>query len=184
MFADGSVVKSKSYYIVSMTITQQDDYILKNFLHYAKIETTIWTTHKEDVKPRSQINIYSKKMYDDLNALGCEQNKSSKENLKLPILDDTLIPHFIRGYFDGDGIAFSNGRLGFCGNKNILEYINNYFNKILQNNNVSITYNSSNNIYYLVYNKKAHIEQILNILYKDCDNLFLTRKYQKYRPLL
>ena len=43
-------------------------------------------------------------MFSDLNKHGCIQNKSLV--LQFPTISNSLIPHFIRGYFDGDGSVF------------------------------------------------------------------------------
>ena len=59
----------------------------------------------------------SSKMVSDLEKWGCIENKTF--SLKFPtFLDNNLIPHFIRGYFDGDGSVF----LHVCHTKNT-EYI-------------------------------------------------------------
>lgn len=45
------------------------------------------------------------KVVSDLEKWGCVENKTFK--LKFPeFLDKDLIPHFVRGYFDGDGSVF------------------------------------------------------------------------------
>ncbi|GGC88169.1 hypothetical protein GCM10007216_18630 [Thalassobacillus devorans] len=66
----------------------------------------------------------SKHMYHSLQKLGVVQGKSGKE--VMPDLPDHLIPHFIRGYFDGDGLTCpgpSRKYSGFCGSKGILTSI-------------------------------------------------------------
>lgn len=183
IYADGSLVYHDTSYIVSLTLTQSDNYIIQKFLDYAKIDTPIFTVHKEDPKPRSQINIKSKKIFNDLMSLGCLPNKSHAEHLDLPCLSEEFLPHFIRGYFDGDGIAFSDGRLGFCGHLDIITLIKTVLDKVTSTN-VNITFNKSNNIYYLVYNRQEEVSKIIDYIYKDKKDLFLERKYIKYRPLL
>jgi intein/homing endonuclease len=55
----------------------------------------------------SVVNIYNTKLVKDLFNIGCMNNKTYK--LKFPtFLDNTLIRHFIRGYFDGDGCIHKN----------------------------------------------------------------------------
>lgn len=46
----------------------------------------------------------SKKLVSDLEKWGCVERKTFK--LKFPNISRELIPHFIRGYFDGDGSVF------------------------------------------------------------------------------
>ena len=184
-FADGSVFCKNNKYTISLTLTQTDDYIIKKFLDYSKIVATIFTTHKKDNHPRSQLNISSKKMCEDLITLGCIPNKSRK-SLIIPNIKEDLEADFIRGFYDGDGICYSDGKIGFCGNKEMLEYIYNIFNKkvLSEKTKVHLYFNNSNNIYYLTYSKKREVEEIVNYLYKNKQDLYLIRKFDQYRPLI
>lgn len=184
-FADGSVFIKDNTYTSSLTLTQTDDYIIQTFLHYSGVKGTIYITHKEDKHPRSQLNISSKKMCEDLIKLGCIPDKSHKE-LTIPTIDGGLEKDFIRGFYDGDGICYKDGRIGFCGNKEMLEYIYNIFNKkVFQKDcKTHISYNKSNGIYYLTYSKPEEIKQIVNFIYKDKKDLYLIRKFDQYRPLI
>lgn len=51
------------------------------------------------------VSLTSKIMFNDLCKLGCVPRKSL--SLAFPIIDKEFIPHFIRGYFDGDGTVFT-----------------------------------------------------------------------------
>ena len=84
-------------------------------------------------------NIRDKKMVDDLNKLGCVNNKS----LILTFPSEDQVPvkylsHFIRGYFDGDGsLHFTqsgkaknpNYKINFLGTENLLIGIRKFFQK-------------------------------------------------------
>lgn len=183
-FADGSVVKYKNSYAVSLTITHTDRYLLEKFLELSNIQAPIYLTHKEDKNPRCQLNISSKRMYENLISLGCVPDKTHQKHIHMPDIPKHLKSHFIRGYFDGDGIAYKDGRLGFCGHYDILKWIYDELNILLDNNKISITFNKSNSIYYMNFFKKDHIQKIVQYMYKDSNELFLTRKYNLYRPLL
>ena len=52
-----------------------------------------------------ELGNYSKALKDDLISNGCLPRKSfeNRNNLHIPNISEELIPHFIRGYFDGDG---------------------------------------------------------------------------------
>lgn len=52
-----------------------------------------------------ELGNYSKTLKDDLISNGCLPRKSfeNRNNLHIPNISEELIPHFIRGYFDGDG---------------------------------------------------------------------------------
>ena len=66
-------------------------------------------TQKTNGKHRFRFYIYSKKLCSDLEKLGVVQRKSLI--LKFPFfIKDELLPHFIRGYFDGDGCIWNGKR--------------------------------------------------------------------------
>lgn len=52
-----------------------------------------------------ELGNYSKTLKEDLISNGCLPRKSfeNRNNLHIPNISEDLIPHFIRGYFDGDG---------------------------------------------------------------------------------
>lgn len=52
-----------------------------------------------------ELGNYSKTLKEDLISNGCLPRKSfeNRNNLHIPNISEELIPHFIRGYFDGDG---------------------------------------------------------------------------------
>ena len=101
----------------------------------------------------------------------------------MPDIREDLISHFIRGYFDGDGIGYSDGKLGFCGNLQILTYIKEKIKQfVLIKGNPNIYFNDSNHIYYLTYGRNDS-NLIANFLYKDKQDLFLQRKYNIYRSV-
>jgi intein/homing endonuclease len=66
------------------------------------------SNHKISARKRSdkwktcyRLQIGSKSMFDDLLGIGFFSNKSKRINL--PRMSLKYLPHFIRGYFDGDG---------------------------------------------------------------------------------
>lgn len=101
LFADGNITKkaSKSGQII---FSSKDKEWVKLFLldigsnnspncEYQKLyKKYIW-----------KAQVTSAKMYDDLNNLGCTPAKT--KTIRIPAIKNSLIHHFIRGYFDGDG---------------------------------------------------------------------------------
>ena len=49
----------------------------------------------------TSFSVYSIKLTTDLIKMGCVENKSKL--IRIPLIPDNLMRHFIRGYFDGDG---------------------------------------------------------------------------------
>ncbi len=189
IFADGSIVDettaTRNRKVLSLTITEGDGYLLQTFLRYSGIVSTIYTTHAKDEKPRVQINIHATKICEDLISHGCVPRKSlAQTEFTISGIPEALMPHFIRGYFDGDGIGFSDGKLGFCGHYTILSFIYEYLKTHIQLLSYpQITYNESNHIYYLVFGTQ-NAALIARCLYEDKRDLYLTRKYDIYRLVL
>lgn len=176
--ADGSVVKNKRSYSIRLELSEKDGYIIQKFNDVANFNETI-KTHIDSHAPRKYICINSINMAEDLMKYGIVQNKSHKDTIHIPDLNSVLIPHFIRGFFDGDGIANQHGYIGFCGSKTIVEQIHDHLINTLNLTKTKITYNKSNHIYYIQWGKKQDTLKIAEYMYRDCDNLYLTRKYLK-----
>ena len=110
IYADGNIFKNKTWnsWVLSCSQSEKDlDIILKlqNFLQTnRKINENII---KENTYYTISIN--SKQICLDLKKLGVSENKSLV--LKFPtFISDELMPHFIRGYFDGDGSIWEGKR--------------------------------------------------------------------------
>lgn len=59
--------------------------------------------HKKYNKDIYKVKCTSKKMYSDLENKGVVERKSNILEFPVNSVPDSLMPHFIRGYFDGDG---------------------------------------------------------------------------------
>ena len=181
IFADGNLYSpSPNKRKFQISLTSKDAYILEKLNIHADLKTSLIENHKEDLKSRFGLYIDSFKIYEDLYKLGVEENKSSK-NIYFPKIPKKYYSHFIRGYFDGDGIAYSKGYIGFCGSYTLLKQIHSILLKELNLNNIKITYNRSNNIYYMTWASKADCYKLFNYLYKDKKDLYLIRKYEKLK---
>lgn len=101
LYADGNVSKkaSKSGQIF---LTSKDESWIKDFLNAIESTNTPRAEyHKKYGKSIWKAQITSANMFKDLCIHGCIPNKSLI--IRLPKLPVKFIPHFIRGYFDGDG---------------------------------------------------------------------------------
>lgn len=91
-----------------------------NSLRFSSIDKEWIETYKKDLEYNGPINIdhhskfnkniykvtmYSDKLVNSLISYGCIERKSLV--LKFPKLPESLVSHFIRGYFDGDGCVYS-----------------------------------------------------------------------------
>ena len=141
-----------------------------------------------------RLSISSKILIEDLYKLGIEENKTYKE-MKIPRqIPESLIKHFIRGYFDGDGcITYSirkpnpknreinyrvSCRFEICAKlSNILIDFQKYFGKL--NIKTNIQYLKRNDMYNINTCSRNNIIKIFKVLYNN-SNFYLNRKFDKF----
>lgn len=128
-------------------------------------------------------------LFDDLSNQGILVRKSevNKNQLKFPKLNQKLISHFIRGFFDGDGsISISKKRPNLrrieicCSSEIFLTELKN----ILQSNNVNCPIfrekrNNKSSLYVLEWVNSKDILNLKKFFYKDA-NIYLKRKKEKF----
>lgn len=188
LFADGnnSITKGE----IRIALQEEDKEILEAMrLEIASEKPLIFRdySNKHDFgytyKNQWQLSLYSETLCQDLAKHGMVPNKSLV--LEFPNLDENLYPHFIRGYFDGDG-SICKTRCGgacltitstniFCLKlKDIIKTqlgIEGVIRDASNHNGITKVYSLTNN---------ATIKQLLDWLYKDA-KLFLQRKYDRYQ---
>lgn len=104
IYADGWVNNKKNYF--GICLAEEDKYLLEQFKKELKFTGPIKNVgrKKDHHKDRYRIEICSKKMCRDLEGLNVIPNKALI--LQFPteeLVPNELMPHFLRGYFDGDG---------------------------------------------------------------------------------
>lgn len=172
IYADGYI--RKDGLVLSVVVHHKDIDILEKIKNELNTETNIAAIKN---KNHNRINICNIKLCSDLIKLGCNNNKTF--NLQFPNIDTHLVPHFIRGFMDGDGcisIRTQNNKkyfsLSFTGTKEMMD-------KLKEVLNVDNTISFYKNAYALHIGKKKDVLRILDWIYKDA-NLYLQRKYNKY----
>ena len=123
-------------------------------------------------------------MWNVLNNYGCTPNKSL--TLKFPdesiFTDKSLIRHFIRGYFDGDGcISYANKNhdipsLSVIGT---LDFLNSMSSKLLNKKYKLINNSKINSITKVLLLSPSTSLIFMYILYYG-SNIYLKRKYDRY----
>lgn len=97
--ADGYINEESGY--LAITLKEKDLEIIQQFKSAICTNSPI-CDHFINGKNYPRIRVYSRKMIDDLVKHGCTARKSL--TLQFPkTVSHSLIRHFIRGYFDGDG---------------------------------------------------------------------------------
>lgn len=181
LFADGAVSK----YNVALTLANKDEHILDSFSKLifkdGSKQVNSFISKQKPYNKYSKINFNSKYMVNQLINLGCTPKKSL--TLKFPKEIDTEIiqRHFIRGYFDGDGLLNKKYRmfnitstLEFCENVKII--LEKYTGAVL-------SISKYNNVYRLQVHGRNKALSILNWIYKDA-TIYLKRKYNIYQDIL
>jgi hypothetical protein len=186
LYADGGNTGNS----ISLALHEQDKNILYSLQKELKTKKPI-KNYQTKTTNYYVLNISHKKMIKDLESLGIIKQKSLK--LDFPIIDDNLVRHFIRGYFDGDG--------GISINKN-----NHYSVSIkITSTNLFLTelkniISSKLNIHCGIYNISSlrndnditkvfcisgwnQSKKFLNWIYDD-SNLFIERKRNKFNELI
>lgn len=192
LYADGCVCerkrngKIKSMFLEIGLKRSDDEHLLKfiDAIGYKNAKLCYRTVNGVETV---RLQIFCTKMCRDLIKHGCVPCKSLI--LKPPILDNSLIIHFIRGYVDGDGYIGlrhnkTNTKLRFSilGTKPMLNYIIDYFNLKNKDYKIRLASKNNNECFSLEMNLKA-TEFILPILYKN-SNIHLTRKYNLVLPFM
>jgi hypothetical protein len=194
LYADGSITDHRC---VSVHLAEKDENHLEKFSNFIYGCNRIRDYLTEDGRRIVYLHVYNKQLSSRLIELGCVPNKTFV--LKFPEwLEENLVSHFVRGYFDGDGsigiydykIPSRKGgytgsiyrKASFCvlSTKELLLSFKKLFavrchlgkrHKDRDNNNFTLTIGG---------NRK--IEKVLNWIYKDA-TIYLSRKYEKYLEL-
>ena len=145
---------------------------------------------KTNGEPQTVLRMTSREMVNDLKALGLSQNKTY--NLKWPDkIEKELIPHFVRGYFDGDGCVFYESSTNpdnllmatMVGTPDFVTGIKNAYNFACQNSSGHLAVRGVVNT--LVFNGKFSARAFLDWIYQDSTpETRLSRKYNIYQKFL
>lgn len=135
------------------------------------------------------LTLYSQHLCCKLSEYGLNQAKTY--TLQIPILEDKLMRHFIRGYFDGDGCFSVTKRKDRTENSLTFQFNITGMEgplKVIQNhlvNNIGVVDNGlkhrkSTVAVTIHYSGRNVCKRILDYLYQDA-TIYLQRKYNKYR---
>lgn len=187
--ADGCVFKKDNSKILNIFLAEKDLYFLQKIKEYLNYNGPIYK--KQDRKFNENCNysvIYgftlaSHQIFDDLNKFGIIPNKTKVFKMPEWLLNHSLVNHFIRGYFDGDGSIYlyknKNNEpvkpsLDMVGNLYFLNQIKDIFNKHA-NINSETKPRLNNGSYNIKFCGSIMVDEIKNYLYKDA-TIFMERK--------
>lgn len=171
---------------IELSLCKRDENHLQKFLN--SLESDIKIKHKSiklngKIYEASRVTVCCTKMCRDLCDKGCTPQKSL--TLKFPtvdVIDDKLLKHFIRGYFDGDGcVSISKENIiivNFVGTLNFLKGVSNF---LLKNSIIykEPSYVQKGNAFQMFIYGADIIKQFYKFLYDDA-TVYLDRKYEKF----
>lgn len=195
LYADGYVGNNNFNNIV-ISLTISDMYILEEFAKDIEFTGDIRIDENgggfSNGTPKAVLNFSSIKMAEDLRALGLYPGKS-KSMTSIPNIPKEFIPHFIRGYFDGDGSIhttkyYENDRgIKRYRIRNVFSMIGtiDFLNEIRNHIPAKLTRQpcKSENMEYVVCNVNSRLLNIYNYLYGNA-TIYLTRKFDKWNEII
>ena len=177
LYADGCVGSNENK--VELGLAEKDLKHIEKFRDFIGVFNKI--CYRSSTKSY-RYSFRSETCKNDLIKQGCTQKKSL--TLTFPTEEQvpkTLIKHFIRGYFDGDG-WFTNTdscfQVGIIGTEN---FINGFLNSVenINKDNKIFDVHRKNGAKRYVFGAYDDVLNFLNWIYKDA-NIYLDRKYEHY----
>lgn len=209
IYADGNVYSSKKWNSSVLTITQsqKDVDILYLFKKHIKSDKDI---RKIIIggKDYFEMSINSVKLCSDLKKHGVVENKSLI--LTFPdFIDEDLMHHFIRGYFDGDGCIWEgkrkkmivkdlsrkdgireriihNVKITFTGSNTFIPFLQEYLISVIGLPKTKLNYSKSKTEHkhcVMEYSGRKNILSMYNFMYKNA-TCFSKRKKDKFEDIL
>jgi len=186
MYADGSNTATQNQ--IKLKLLAEDSYILIRFaqaLTYG-VDLPPLTVEITDSSSMKSLQISSPQICSDLTKWGCMQSKS--HILEFPtFLNEELMRHFIRGYFDGDGSIFNKLRankvdryvaVNFTGNFQFITSLKEYIGNILDS---SVKVGTNNESFQIVYSAYKDVNILRDYFYNNSsEDLRLIRKFKKF----
>ena len=190
IYADGYIVngiKGKNKDSLGITLSNEDKEHIEKFKKSIDSNHPIRIYKSKYGSNSARIIIQDEELVADLIELGVLRNKSLI--LKFPttdMVDKSLIYHFIRGYFDGDGSFKKKGQklngydFSVLGTIEFLTELRTYLG--VDNEIRKCNKNNDSNNYHLTFGGNQKVKQVANMLYGNA-NIYLDRKYKRYREI-
>lgn len=203
LYADGNI--HKKHYHIKLKLQERDKYVLDTINKHLKSDKPLYFHKKTKDTHQNQYSlvISNKKMYNDILEQGLYPNKTYSLSFK-KTFSDKLMPHFIRGFFDGDGwisvyentlkyeskksdkeTVYKNfvGEAGFTGSDQMCLFIRDYlYQKLKISSNISKDNRSDSRISNLKITNREGVRKFYNFIYQD-STIHLSRKKEKFETL-
>lgn len=188
LYTDGNRNKRKDHYQIVLKLQEIDVdilYKIKEIMNYER-PLRFWEESKRNPNSKDQYSLIidNKQIATSLEKWGIVPNKT--KTLCFPnFLSDKLIPHFIRGCWDGDGTISHNlkeQKAGFIGTYDMCFGIKNYVeNKLgVHFTLAKRTSDTMDNLCVISVHGGKQLKKFLDFIYKD-STIHFNRKYSYYR---
>ena len=197
IYADGFITKrSQGQNILGLTLAEIEP--IDKFKNYIQTDKKVGYYKKSngysDKSYEYKLALISDKLVSDIEKLGVVERKTL--TLTFPDIREDLIPHFIRGYFDGDGSVFLykdsrkeysyNEYLGIniCGTKEFLVALTKHLPFLEEGQCIYKEKRRETNCWNLKMISNIRSLELYHYMYKDCDDLYLSRKREKFENFI
>lgn len=196
IYADGFITKrSQGQNILGLTLAEIEP--IDKFKRYIQTQKKVGyykkTNSYSDKSYEYKLALISDKLVSDIEKLGVTERKTL--TLTFPEIREDLIPHFIRGYFDGDGSVFLHTPnkeypdcqclgIDICGTKEFLTTLTKYLPFIQEGQCVYKELRKETNCWNLKFASNIRSLELYHYMYKDCDDLYLSRKREKFENFI
>lgn len=197
IYADGFITKpSHGQNILGLTLAEIEP--IDKFKKYIQTNKKVGyykkTSSYSNKSYEYKLALNSDKLVSDIEKLGVIERKTL--TLTFPNLREDLIPHFIRGYFDGDGSVFLhkdsreeysyNEYLGIniCGTKEFLIALTKHLPFLEEGQCIYKEERKETNCWNLKMASNIRSLELYHYMYKDCNDLYLSRKREKFENFI
>lgn len=200
IYADGYIHGQNNNKLLGIALSEKDTEHLEKFRKSLQSDSPIRIYNASPGNSYSdnrycRIQLFGEKIYNDLVTHGVVEHKTLK--ITPPELSEELIPHFIRGYFDGDGchthfIQHTHNNtchtrkdvVKIIGTTELLSWMEKcVFDATGVTSNGMFKRRSSDEVMGLEYSSVKKSFGFLNYIYQDAE-LYLDRKYELYIDML
>ena len=172
IYTDGNIMfhKGKNKTYKRFSFSQTDPQFFNKVCELLSFSGKTYINKKNNCKT---IMISNNDMVEDLERLGLYPNKSL--TLKFPDVPTEYLSHFIRGIFDGDGCKSGKKVIITSASKDFIFPLSKALLNIgIYNKVYSYKYHT------LIIGRKIEILNFYNFIYKDKEDMYFEKKYNKF----
>lgn len=174
LITDGNIYKNR----VALQLNKKDIEILRIFSEKTGNANPI----RIDNRNMAEWSLKRRKWVEDLSVYGVIPRKT--ETAYMPIINDELMPHLLRGIIDGDGwISKKSHQLGLCGTEKLVTQVRDFLVEKLGVYKVKVIH-CSEKVWQITWASSKDIEKIGSYLYENKQDCFLERKFNNYNGIV